>query len=59
LEDDKNKKGRATKGFSFGSSAMLRLAQHPPLSPPHERFGFIGIKIIWIFFFLKKAFKDI
>jgi hypothetical protein len=30
-------KNRATKNSSFGSSAMLRIAQHPPLSVPSSR----------------------
>jgi hypothetical protein len=32
-----NKKAESTVGSSFGSSAMLRLPQHPPLSVPFSR----------------------
>jgi hypothetical protein len=34
-----NKKAERSKGSSFGSSAMLRLAQHPPLSAPFPAEG--------------------
>jgi len=32
-----NKKAELTKGSSFGSSAVLKLFQHPPLSVPFSR----------------------
>jgi hypothetical protein len=37
-----NKKAELTKGSSFGSSAMLRWTQHPPLSAP-------SLQRVWLY----------
>jgi hypothetical protein len=45
ITSPKNKKAELTVGLSFGSSAIFVLKIRCFPSPPHERFGFIGIKI--------------